>query len=60
MLWFLMMAIAGDWVYRMHSKWLPLERSTFNAIHYAGMAFYKTAVFIFNIVPLIALTIIDK
>ena len=30
----------------------------FDAIHYAGMAFYKLAVIVFNLVPWIALQLV--
>ncbi len=47
-----------DFVYRMHSKWFPMPRETFNAVIYAVIGVYKIFVFVFNIVPWIALTII--
>lgn len=31
--WFLFLAFAHDWVYRMHSKWFKIPVETFNAIH---------------------------
>jgi uncharacterized protein DUF6868 len=56
-LWFLFLAFAHDWCYRMHSKWFKIPVETFNAIHYAGIVFYKTAIFVFNIVPYFAIQI---
>jgi len=56
--WFLLLAFAHDWVYRMHSKWFKIPLETFNAIHYAGMAFFKIAIFVFNIIPYFALRIV--
>ena len=55
--WFLFLVFAHDWVYRMHSKWFKIPE-TFNAIHYAGMAFFKIAIFVFNIIPYFALLIV--
>jgi hypothetical protein len=48
----------SDLVYRMHSKWFPMPRETFNSILYLLVGVYKIFVFVFNIVPWIALTII--
>ena len=61
--WFLFFVFAHDWVYFWHSKWfnipnIPVE--TFNTIHYAGMLFYKLAIFMLNIIPFFALRIAAK
>jgi len=56
--WFLFFALAHDWVYRIHSKWFKVTVEKFDAIHYAGMAFFKICIFVFNIVPYFALQII--
>ena len=47
-----------DFVYRIHSKWFPMPRDTFNAVLYVLFGVYKIFVFVFNIVPWIALLII--
>ncbi len=56
--WFLIVTFAHDWVYRFHSKWFKLSVESFDAIHYAGIAFFKVAIFVFNIVPYFALGIV--
>ena len=56
--WFVMICFAHDLVYRIHSKWFKLSVEQFDAIHYAGLALFKIAVFLFNIVPYLALRII--
>ncbi len=56
--WFLFITFAHDWVYRMHSKWYKIPVEKFDAIHYAGIAFFKIAIFVFNIVPYLALRIV--
>ena len=56
--WFLFMMFGGDFVYRLHGKWFPMPRERFNAIHYAGIMCFKLAVFVFNIVPYLALRIV--
>ncbi|MGM0563557.1 MAG: DUF6868 family protein [Pseudomonadota bacterium] len=53
--WALMMLFASNTVYRLHSRWFPISRENFNAIHYAGMAFYKILIFVFCLMPLLAL-----
>ncbi|MFC1709887.1 DUF6868 family protein [Candidatus Omnitrophota bacterium] len=56
--WFLILMLAHDWVYRFHSKWFKLPVESFDAIHYAGIAFFKMAIFVFNVVPYFALGIV--
>ena len=57
--WFVMLILAHDWVYRVHGKWFKLSVEQFDSIHYAGIAFYKIAVFVLNVVPYIALCIVS-
>ncbi len=56
--WFLIFFFAHDWVYRFHSKWYQIPQDRFDAIHYAGMAFFKILILMFNLVPYLALRII--
>ncbi|MDI6755124.1 MAG: hypothetical protein QME78_12120 [Thermodesulfobacteriota bacterium] len=56
--WFLVFSLAHDWVYRIHGRWFTLSEERFDAIHYLGMAMFKIAIFMFNIVPYIALLIV--
>jgi len=56
--WSLFLAVAHDWVYRKHSKRLKVPVETFDAIHYAGMTFFKIVIFVFNIIPYFALRIV--
>lgn len=56
--WFLIILFAHDWIYRIHKKWFKISEETFDAIHYAGIAFFKIAILVFNVVPYIALRII--
>ena len=58
MWWSFFMMFAGDWVYKMHSRFITVERERFNAIHYGGIAFLKIVIFMFNFVPWIALHIV--
>ena len=36
--WFLIVVLAHDFVYQMHSRWFKLSVEKFDSIHYAGMA----------------------
>lgn len=56
--WALFFMFAHDFVYRLHGKWFKLSAERFDAIHYTGMAFFKIAIFVFNIVPYFALRIV--
>ena len=55
--WFLFITFAPNWVYKVHSKFYNIQREQFDAIHYAGMAFYKICIFTFFITPYLALRI---
>jgi len=55
---FLFLVFAGDFVYRMHSKWFPMPRETFNVVLYSFIGMYKIVWFVFNVVPWMALKII--
>ncbi len=58
LLWFLIFAIAHNFIYRFHGKWFNLSEEKFKAIHYTGMLFFKVCIFLFNIVPYLALRIV--
>ena len=56
--WFLWFVLARDWLRELHARWLRLPAAHFDAIHYAGMGLYKLGIFLFNLVPYIALRIV--
>ena len=58
--WFLIILLAHNWIYRIHRKWFKISEETFDTIHYTGIALFKIAIFVFNIVPYIALRIIGQ
>ncbi|MEQ9266837.1 MAG: hypothetical protein RLN81_16525 [Balneolaceae bacterium] len=53
--WAVFMVLGGDWVYKLHSRWFPMEKDEFTKIHYKGMSFYKILIFVFILVPLLVL-----
>lgn len=58
LVWFAVFTLAHDWLHRLHGRWFPLPAERFDAIHYAAMALYKLAIFLFNLVPWVALLIV--
>ena len=57
-LWALMFFGARGWIYRFHSRMFPMSEERFNSIHYGAMAYYKLTIFVFNLVPYLALRIV--
>lgn len=55
--WVLFFIFAHDWIYRFHGRWFKLSVEAFDTVHYAGMVFFKICIFIFNVVPYLALCI---
>ncbi len=53
--WFVFIAFATDWVYKMHIRWYKqpykVTKERFLEIHYTGMLYFKLIIFFFNIVP---------
>jgi hypothetical protein len=60
LVWFLVFALAHDWIYWVHSRWFRLSVEQFDALHYAGMAVYKIAIFLLNLVPYVALRVAGR
>lgn len=58
LLWFLVFSLAHDWMYRFHGRWFRVPPEQFDGIHYAGIAFYKVGIFLFNLIPYVALRIV--
>ena len=54
---FLMCAFASNMIYRVHSKWFPMSKETFNVVLYSFIGIYKIFLIAFNIVPYVALVI---
>ncbi len=58
LLWFLFFMLAHDWLHEFHGKWFSLSMEKFDAIHYAGMAFFKLGIFLLYLAPYLALRIV--
>ena len=57
--WFLVFVYAHDGLYKQHSRWFKISPEAFDKIHYAGMAVYKIGVLLLNLVPYIALSVMQ-
>ena len=53
------MAFSTDFVYRIHSKWFPMQKDTFNAVFYALIGIWKIIIIVFNVIPWAVLAIIS-
>ena len=56
--WFFFFWLAHDWMYRFHGRLARMSVETFDAINYAGMAGFKIAIFVLNLVPYLVLAIL--
>ena len=55
--WLVFYVLARDWMYQLHCKWFKISEERFDTIHYAGMAIFKIGIFLFNLVPYLAMRI---
>ena len=58
--WWVGLALMGDFVYGVHSRLTPLSREQFNVIHYAGMLTTKAAVSLLFFFPYIAIRLVIR
>lgn len=58
MLWALVFFFAHGWVYRIHSHWFKISPERFDYLHYLMMGQLKIFIFVFNLVPFVALSIL--
>ena len=57
--WFLFFWLGHDLMYRFHGRLFRISEESFDAIHYAGLATYKIAIFMLNVVPWISLKLMS-
>ena len=58
--WFAAFLFGHDLLYGLHSRWFRLSKEQFDATNYGGMAVYKIGIMLLNLVPLIALWIMNR
>ncbi len=56
--WALLATLGRGGVHGLVGRVFPISREQFDLINYAGITLYKTGIFLFNIIPCIALYII--
>lgn len=59
LVWFLFFALAHQWMYLLMGKWFPMSVTLFDAMNFAGIGLYKLGIILFNLVPYIALRIVE-
>jgi hypothetical protein len=59
MVWVAMVVFAKEPCYRLTSRWFSVPLASFDLVNYAGIAAYKLAILMFNLVPLLALHLSD-
>lgn len=55
--WAFMFFFCRNWIRKMHGKWFRLSEERFDEIHYQAMAIYKIGIFLFGLMPYLALRI---
>lgn len=55
LVWFFAFVFARRGLRALHGRWFQMSDSSFDAIHYGGMALYKIGILLFNLAPLVAL-----
>jgi hypothetical protein len=58
--WFFCFVLAGDCIYRLHSRWFAIPRQAFDTLHYALMAATKISLILFFLLPWIAIRLVSK
>lgn len=60
LLWWGILALMGNLTYRIHTRFMPISREQFNAIHYAGMLLTKSAMSVLFFFPYVAVRLVLK
>lgn len=55
---FFIVTAAKEWTYKTHSRWFNISKASFDIILYCFLGIYKLMVWVFCIIPWIALSII--
>ena len=57
--WFFIFIAAHDMIYRLHYRMFKISADSFDLIHYTGIIAYKLFILFFNLIPWIAIQIIQ-
>ncbi|MGB7069431.1 MAG: DUF6868 family protein [Pyrinomonadaceae bacterium] len=58
LVWFSIFMFAHNWASRVSERWFGLSLDKFNSINYMGIMLFKVGIYLFNLVPYLALRII--
>ncbi|MFU8829014.1 MAG: DUF6868 family protein [Phycisphaerales bacterium] len=56
--WFALLVFARGWIRRIHGKWFRLSDERFDSLHYGLMGAYELGIFLFCLVPYVALHVV--
>ena len=59
LIWFLLYTSAHGWLYRLSGRWFRLTAEQFDTVNFAGILLYKLGILLLNMVPFIALYIVE-
>jgi hypothetical protein len=57
-LWGLLMLLPHGWLHRLWGRWYRISPEQFDTVTFAGIVLYKMLIFMFNLVPYVALRIV--
>ncbi len=57
--WTIVLASAPEFMYRIQTKWFPMAQESFNVVVYSALAMYRIVFVVFNLVPYVALLIVQ-
>jgi hypothetical protein len=55
--WALLLILPRGWLYRISGRLYRISPEQFDTLNFAGIVFYKIMIFMFNLVPYLALVI---
>ena len=58
LVWLGFLVLAGDFAYNVHSRFIPISREQFNCIQYAALAITKGCIFLYFLLPYIAIRLV--
>lgn len=56
--WLGFLVLAGEFTYNVHSRFIPISREQFDVIQYAAIAITKMCIFLFFLLPYIAIRLV--
>ena len=55
LLWFLLYVVAPGWMFNMNARWFNIDKRDFELINYFGIGFVKIVIFLFFLLPYLAI-----